>query len=223
MPWRLLFLAGWEVHTMISTDVNPPQLSMYRVGIEWISYFCSSYLKMLDGKSFAFILGFYCLVSTCLREQNLNPQLFKIPSFWARGPRSAHKPLRRSAGFKWSSSWAAQYSVQYSHESFSIWLLGQNGLIFGHRAGRKRDVKKEKDKDTLWVRELNIKELVKSSYCWWLPLQSPRVLKASRKSSTSYSGRRIRRSFLDRWTEFSCSPSQALNDFSLFSTNVFQQ
>lgn len=35
--------------------------------------------------------------------------------------------------------------------------------------------------------------------------------------------RRIRRSFLDRWTEFSCSPSQALKVFSLFSTNVFQQ
>lgn len=35
--------------------------------------------------------------------------------------------------------------------------------------------------------------------------------------------RRIRRSFLARWTEFSCSPSQPLNACSLFSTNVFQQ
>lgn len=34
---------------------------------------------------------------------------------------------------------------------------------------------------------------------------------------------RIRRSFLARWTEFSCSPSQPLNVCSLFSTNVFQQ
>lgn len=34
---------------------------------------------------------------------------------------------------------------------------------------------------------------------------------------------RMRRSCLDRRTEFSCSPSQALNVFSRFATKVFQQ
>lgn len=187
MPWRLLSWLGersvqWSA---LMWSCHGSQCSS--------SYFCSSHLKTLDRKSFAFILGFYCLVSTCHREQNLDPQLFKLPSFWAKGPRSARKPLRRFAHFKW----AVQDSVQYSHESFSIWLLGQKstkGLRFGHRAGRKRDGMKEEDNDTLWGRELNIKEqmLVKSSHCWWLPLQSPRVLKASRKSSTSYSGCRTK-------------------------------
>lgn len=57
---------------------------------------CSSHLEMLASESSGFILGFYCLVSTSPRAQNLAPQLLKLPPFWAggtTGPGPAHDPL----------------------------------------------------------------------------------------------------------------------------------
>lgn len=95
------FLAGWEVHTAISPDLKPPQLATQLTGVEWTSYFClgnvlldiqncSLHLKMLASEYSAFILGFYCLVSTSSRAQNLHQQLLKLLHFWAEALQGLH-------------------------------------------------------------------------------------------------------------------------------------